>query len=324
MTSREDRQNGLDLGRVIAVVVVIMIHLPNPNWSVINFAVPYFFVLSGYLLSRRAHAGSFNLSILQKFVVRHWKLFGVWALLYSVIPPNWPYYAIHGGWAAGFIDTLGASSAKFLLNPANFLLDGPPYGFHLWYLACAPFAAGIVFMLARQKLQRIAILLALLCIGALLLLKPEQRLGTDNWASNAKFGLLTAIPCICFGWFYALQRQGDKHLLIGAFIFLLGVILASFDNSSALASIAGIVLGIGLFVVLIAFPAIPLSNVWPALGRLSLGVYLVHIALRPIVFFAIPKLMLAPSWTGVALLTILSFITAFILSKTPVVRSQIL
>lgn len=262
--------------------------------------------------------------MLQKFVVRHWKLFGVWAILYSLIPPNWPYYVTRGGWAVGFTDTLGASAAKFMLNPANFLLDGPPYGFHLWYLACAPIAVGIVFMLARQKLEYIAVILALLCIGALLLLQPEQRLGTDYWASNAKLGLLNAIPCICFGWFYALQRQGNRHLLIGTLILLAGGFLASFDNSSALASIAGVVLGIGLFVVLLAFPAIPLSRVWSALGRMSLGVYLIHIALRPIVFFAMPKLLWAPSWTGVALLTILSFIAAFLFSKIPVVRNHIL
>lgn len=253
MTSIGNRQNGLDLGRVIAVIVVIMIHLPDPSRSVINFAVPYFFVLSGYLLSRRAHAGNFNLSILQKFFVRHWKLFGIWALFYSALPPNWPYYAMHGGWLGGFISTLEASSAKLLMNPANFLLDGPPFGFHLWYLACAPLAAGIVFILSKKKLQLSAVILAFLCIGALLLLAPDERLGTDYWASNAKLGLLTAIPCICFGWFFALQEKNDKHLLFGAFVFVVGVMLASFSNSPALVSIAGIVLGIGLFVVLMLF-----------------------------------------------------------------------
>jgi peptidoglycan/LPS O-acetylase OafA/YrhL len=324
MKSIEGRQNGLDLGRVIAVVVVIMIHLPDPSWTVINFAVPYFFVLSGYLLSRRAHAGSFNISILQKFVVRHWKLFGAWALLYSAIPPNWPYYALHGGWIGGFISTLEASSAKLLINPANFLLDGPPFGFHLWYLACAPLAAGVVFMLARNKLQLVAIILALVCICALLLLKPEQRLGTEYWASNAKLGFLNALPCICFGWFYASRKNDDKHLLSGSIACLIGVILALFSSSTALASIAGIVLGIGLFVVLISFPALPMSRWWSALGQMSLGVYLIHIALRPIVFFVMPKLVWAPSWVGVVLLTVLSFTGAFLLSKIPVLKSKIL
>ncbi len=173
MTLVTDRHNGLDLGRVIAVVVVIMIHLPDPNWFVINFAVPYFFVLSGYLLSHQAHAGNYDFRILKKFAIRHWKLFAFWALLYSAIPPNWPYYVTHSGLTDGFINTLESSLAKALFNPVNFLLDGPPYGFHLWYLACAPLAASIIFMLARRKMQLVAIVLALVCVGTLLLLKPE-------------------------------------------------------------------------------------------------------------------------------------------------------
>lgn len=324
MTAYADRQNGLDLGRVIAIVVVIMIHLPNPNWSVINFAVPYFFVLSGYLLSRRADAGKFEFSVLKKFVFRHWKLFGFWALVYSLIPPNWPYYAMHGGWADGFQNTLAASLSKFLMNPVNFLLDGPPYGFHLWYLACAPLAAGFVFMLARQKLQFIAILLAFACVGVLLLLKPEQRLGTDYWASNAKLGLLSAIPCICFGWFYALRHKADKHLLIGIVLFMVGMACALPDKNTAFNSVAGIILGSGLFVVLFAFPVLPFGGVWSMLGRMSLGVYLIHLALRPIVFFALPKIAWAPSWTGIALLTTLSFIATFLVSKIPIIKNQVL
>ena len=323
MTSVTDRHNGLELGRVIAVVAVIMIHLPDPNWYVINFAVPYFFVLSGYLLSRRAHAGNYDFRILQKFAIRHWKLFAFWALLYSVIPPNWPYYVTRGGWAVGFLNTLEASFAKFLINPANFLLDGPPYGFHLWYLASAPLAAGIVFMLARRKMQMISVVLALVCIGTLMLLKPEQRLGTDYWASNAKLGLLNAIPCICFGWFYALQREANYHLLIGSFLLSIGLVISSLDNSFILTPITGVVLGIGLFVVLIAFPAMPLDGLWSELGRMTLGVYLIHIALRPIVFFAMPKILWAPSWVGVVFLTLLSFLAVFFISKLPVIKKYV-
>jgi peptidoglycan/LPS O-acetylase OafA/YrhL len=67
-----------------------------------------------------------------------------------------------------------------------------------------------------------------------------------------------------------------------------------------------------------------MSRWWSALGQMSLGVYLIHIALRPIVFFVMPKLVWAPSWVGVVLLTVLSFTGAFLLSKIPVLKSKIL
>jgi hypothetical protein len=313
------RHEGVELGRLIATVAVIHVHLASFESRFMYFAVPYFLALSGYYLANNLNPEHISISSWRNFAARHWRLFLFWGLFYSLLPPDWPMLIRHGGLTSGILDTFVESINKLFFNPINWLLDGPPHGFHLWYLAYAPIAAGVIFLLLKLNLRCLLGAIALASIAVLLSLDTNQCVGTMQWASNAKLGLLVAIPSIVAGWeFRLLGYTGRRNMLIAVILISAGLLpgLLGFELvAKGCTSIESILIGVGLLIFLLEWPTLPGGQLWVALGKLTVGVYILHIALRPILFSLAPKIEWFPSSLGFVFLACLTFLVVYVLSR---------
>jgi len=318
------RQEGVELGRVIAIVAVIHVHLSSHESRLFYFAVPYFLALSGYFLANHLNPEHISLYPLKGFAAKHWRLFIFWALFYSLLPPDWPMLILHGGLTTGIFATFAGSLNKLFVNPINWFLDGPPHGFHLWYLANAPIAAGMVFLFLKFNLRWLLRTIAFASIVILLSLKSSQCVGTMEWASNAKLGLLLAIPSLVAGWeFQLLGWAGRRNMIIGALLISAGLLpeLLGFEIvAKGCTSLEGILIGVGLLIFLLAWPKLLGGKLWVALGKLTAGVYVLHIALRPILFSLAPKIEWFPNSLGFVFLAFLTFIVVYVLSRFLIFR----
>lgn len=312
------RHEGVELGRLIATVAVIIIHVPSFLSIYFDFAVPYFFALSGFFLANKLNPENVNFNSLKNISIRHWRLFIFWALIYSLLPPNWPQLILHGNVVSGFLETLNGSIDKFAINPINWLLDGPPAGFHLWYLANAPLAAAVVFIFLKLNLRCLLVPLAIASLVALFLLAPEQCAGTVQWATRAKLGTLVAIPALIAGYEFSLRYKGSGQILIGSILILLGVMVKVFELRSLVEgciSTGSISIGAGMFIFLLNFPRLPGGNLWSELGKLTVGVYILHIAIRPIYFSIAPKVQWFPDSLGFIFLAVITFCIVWALTR---------
>ena len=256
-------------------------------------------------------------NLIFKFCSRHWIIFIIWSIIYSLLPPNWPKIIFHRELGPSILNTLQESIFKFQSNPLNWLLDGPPFGFHLWYMATAPLTAGFIYYLSRYKMNWIVAILGFSSIALMAFLVPSQLSGTSLWATNTKIGILTALPCMIFGWFYSLRQRSAWDTTVAFSVIMVILYYGSFIQEITPPSLAGIFLGMAVFVFLLSFPKIPFGQFWCQLGRLSLCAYLIHIALRSIIFSLSAKLPNSYTPILVLILAALSLITAFFISKIP-------
>jgi surface polysaccharide O-acyltransferase-like enzyme len=318
------RNEGVELGRLIATIAVIIIHVPSFLSKYFDFAVPYFFTLSGYFFAKKLGSESVDISALRNISLRHWRLFLFWALVYSLFPANWPQLILHGNIITGILETLTDSVNKFSINPINWLLDGPPNGFHLWYLANAPLAAVVVFVFLKFNLRWMLLPLAIASLAILILLTPNQCDGTLQWATRAKVGILIAIPTVIAGVEFGLRSKDRGHALFGSILVLAGAGLKIYELHSLAGyciSTASILIGMGLFILLLDFPRLPYGNLWVALGKMTVGVYILHIAVRPIYFSIAPKIQWFPNSLGFIILTLLTFGVVWALTKFSVFKN---
>lgn len=313
--AKSPRHEGLEMGRVLATVAVIIIHMPTFFSKYLHFAVPFFFGLSGYLLAKSINNGDLQASHIKKFTVRHWRLLLIWAAFYSLLPLNWPQILSYDNVLGSIKQTYLQSQDKFSTNPVNWFLDGPPNGFHLWYLAIAPLATALLFILVKLNLRVLLIPIALSSIFSLLILTPEQCSETAYWAAKTKFGILIALPSVIFGYEYYLRWQGKSSLLIGGGIMTVGVLMTIAQLHSATTSCmdaGSIITGAGLLMVLIGLPKVAFGEAIVLLGKLTLGAYILHLAIRPLIFSLSHKMQWQTNFEGISILTVLSFFSAWL------------
>lgn len=119
---------GLDLGKFICAVLVIMIHTTPFAWNIwldrgagimTRFAVPFFFVTTGYFF----YNGQYDVEKLKHSLSRLIILYVIWSLIY--LPFNWP-----------------------LRNPIQSVFITGISG-HLWYLPAVIFALIGTFFLNK-------------------------------------------------------------------------------------------------------------------------------------------------------------------------------
>ncbi|MEP7453564.1 acyltransferase [Phyllobacterium sp. SB3] len=146
------RHAGIDAGRWVAFIAVVILHVfpthdsGTVSWRAIldvicRFAVPFFFLASGFFLSQKPK-GFWN--ELTSKIRRLFPLFVVWAIFYIVLspPPVTVFF-----------------SAYFL---KDLLINGGP-GFHLWFLPSLGFCLALFIILKRFFSQTV-----LLGFGAVL------------------------------------------------------------------------------------------------------------------------------------------------------------
>ena len=159
---RPERIASLDVFRTFAVFAVILIHVKpfqrmgqSSEWDILalainqgaRFAVPFFFLVSGYLLSRKILVGAaaVNLSPVYRQIYRLLSILIFWSVIYLVFIPDFMHTFAQNGvpkavyW--NFMHVIG--------DPWHLLVGGTRI--HLWFIAALLWS--LVFIVLWTKVS---------------------------------------------------------------------------------------------------------------------------------------------------------------------------
>ena len=323
----------IDLFRVYAVFAVICIH-SRPFYGVSDalealvnqatrFAVPFFFIASGYFFARKLLAGVPPGELFAKYARRLGTIFLAWSLVYALYPREFLKALILRRGDAGIHVLLSNITENFKWvadHPIAFLFQGTAE--HLWFIVSLGLGIAILAALARLRLERAIFYVAvpLYLVGLLGGSYSPTPLGL-RLPFNPLNGPFQSALFVAIGWRLA-QRRSKPPLGFGIGCVLIGYLLhlaeASFlfrAYGSPLTShyqlIGTIPFGLGVMLIALARPDLGEAQKLPAWGKYTLGIYASHVLvldmIRPLMF-VLPLIV----WSAVC--PVLAYVVSLLMS----------
>jgi surface polysaccharide O-acyltransferase-like enzyme len=185
---------GIDAFRLLAFIAVVLLHTvggkttpqPDPGKYIdllCRFAVPFFFILSGYFLSRR---NSNLLITLKNVVMRLAPIFLFWSVFYILLT------------------NLHAAPHFDLRFFKDWIIHGGP-GFHLWFLSSLAMNL-LLLVLLREWMSPAQLLLAGLCLYAIGVTYAELGPILPNVHWNFRDGPFFGFVFVAIGYWFAMHR----------------------------------------------------------------------------------------------------------------------
>ncbi|MEM9149279.1 MAG: acyltransferase [Cyanobacteria bacterium P01_F01_bin.3] len=308
-TQRADKKRvtrriaSIDLFRIVAIISVVVVHArpfgfagpDNPKHllaTVIDlscrFAVPYFFMVSGYFLGERIAAGKSPLRVLAKSVRRLLMLYVGWGVLYLLDP----FYLLSDCSLTGWFMAVNQRVTTLPVYDPNFWLEGTQE--IMWFLPALIIGLSAVAFAVHCHWQKylpyVAIALYALGLmwGSYSLLWSGS--GTIDFAFNTRNGPFFSPLCVTLGWLissgqaqgrWRVRTQGAISLICcGLLLQILeakGLTLLAETTFRSFDYLVG-TLSVGLGVLLLALENPNWGEAWPILSwsQYTLGIYLVH------------------------------------------------
>ena len=282
---------GIDTIRAVAALAVVLIHIfPTPSnagflkiivTQAARFAVPFFFVGSGFFYAQRIHNGVSPKQALKKSMKRLVPVYFFWSLLYFFNPPIETIFRV--GVDVVYRDRL----IQLFSNFQNAILVGP--GSHLWFFVSLILAIITFHLLAGYRKRKIIITLAIFLyivgvMGKAYILTP---IGLNLHINTRNFIFFSMLP-FTLG-YYLYRTEGKwKSFYFGLLLWVGGTIL-HFSEIVMLQKVYGmpmirqnyvfstVIMGIGAFVVGRSNLSFLKWRFSVKLGTLSLGIYAGHI-----------------------------------------------
>lgn len=305
--------NSIDVIKVCMSILVVAIHThPEYNFAeianelirgVYTIAVPYFFIVSGFLVWHKIADASIEKKQerLKKWISKTIRLYMVWTAIY--LP-----FTIYGFWHDGV--SVAKSALVFV---RNFLLVGENYlSWPLWYLLGMLVAGCIIFLIINRGYKNRTLYIvafAFAICGALLNYCSSHHLLaniTDVYFKlfhTTRNGFFEGLPYITIGIAIASghiikQKKILTALFLGSLVFhMMGIKLATFVTVYA------------LFCIVIQFDLPNRNDSFYANCRLtSTIIYFVHMIWVGLLTLLLP-IKLSPLWLFV-IVVLLSFLTA--------------
>ncbi|HEY5716841.1 MAG TPA: acyltransferase family protein [Psychromonas sp.] len=150
--------SSLELGRIIAMFAIVLLHnqvmmkaplFDQTPWlgyivnQLARFAVPFFFLLSGYLIQPKLTSAPFK--TLSSYSLPLIKIWLVWSIICLVMPFNWELLSTQGYMAerSGYWNWL-------MQNPFNTVMEGGLV--HLWFIPGLICAVAIIASCIRLNI----------------------------------------------------------------------------------------------------------------------------------------------------------------------------
>ena len=282
MTATLERKRNicLDLAKVLAACAVVCIHIKFPGWfgqavdAVARFAVPFFFMVSGYFACYDKE------DKLKKKLIHILKIYVLSAALYFVY-----------GFARALVYDVQFAMTQYLGKYADarfwlswlFLNNSRTPG-HLWFLPALVYTYGIQMLLlkCRWGYKRCSILgIGLLCVQFMSgdILSVFGILIPHIWLRNF---FLTGYPCFVVGMMIK-KHEGNmdkqKSLLPIAGITLIGVAescLSRYFFCRKEMYIGSVLIAVALLALCIKYRDKSYGKVLSVISKTSLSVYILH------------------------------------------------
>ncbi|CAN5294492.1 acyltransferase family protein [soil metagenome] len=267
----DTRLVGVDAVRFIAFCAVVCLHVPKFGQvgllieQVSHFAVPFFFVGSGYFAARAPE--TFRPAF-TRMLKRIGPVFLIWLAIYLIA------------------DRVSNRDDPNPINVIHWLLTGGP-GFHLWFFPSLLMSLTLLYALRRFSWAPLTVLAVLLYgVGLALTYKLSAGgLTAPHW--NARNGPFASLIFVVAGYYLA-KAPKPPALLIGVGLTVGGLALSLVElqvlrgradiNIHRLDFFLGTVpFGIGCFcLALLLAPSGP-SKLLARIGRYGLGLYAMHL-----------------------------------------------
>jgi len=335
-----ERIASIDTGRAVAMAAVVCVHVePFKDQSPLlfaainqacRFAVPFFFIASGYLFTHKVMGGADLGATTGRFLRRILTIFLVWSAVY-LVSPSYTLIAEHG-LREGLLRNAWGNLVDAVTHPIHLLLVGTAP--HLWFLPAL--MMGILILAAAMALGRERWLPAL--AGSLYLV---GLLGGSysvvpigfNLHTQSIHGPFFSTLFVVIGWWLA---RHDVHTTVRiALLLTIGGLVLHFAEVGLLYTryqvplevhnyvVGTIPLATGTMLLALAHPGLGAASALPAIGRFALGIYVAHPLIRhsPIMWIG-PRYLPEMTWQCVAPLLVyaMALLLTFALSRVARLR----
>jgi len=205
MTEVHQRYSSIDAVRTAAIFAVICIHI-KPFDSVLliqvcRFAVPYFFIASGFFFGKQLEKGTPPATLFLRYFNRLGLVFVAWSLIYVLAPS--PAAVNAGGLFKAIFWDMYSAFKLARTHPLTFIFQGA--SFHLWFLTALLCGLGAFTMLYRFRNGYLLYLfsLALFFVGLLGGAYSALPIGYATAGFNTRNGPFISLLCIVLGWHLA-------------------------------------------------------------------------------------------------------------------------
>jgi len=288
----------IDTLRVFAILAVICIHtepfcpekMINPTiidkylYCLINgtarFAVPYFFIVSGYFFAISSRSYASPLVRWRILAVRIGLAYIFWVTLYSVIPQK---HVREFGLIYALTEHLNVTLTFLITKPIQFLVSGNRTP--LWFLSSLIISSGLVVLLISiRKSNYIIPIGVMLYIIGLFGQGYAYLFSLSAIMPNTREGPFFGTLLFALGWDSAKNqkislRVALLYVIVGFLIQFVEIILLKVACNAPIEDyyFGTIPLCFGLLHAALARPTFGSSTFLPSLGQLTLGVYGVHL-----------------------------------------------
>jgi len=331
--------------RVIAIISVILIHtepfgradseIGKTAFVVIGhlakFAVPFFFIISGYFWGVKVRQGLLFKSTI-KMLRRLLMLFFAWSLIY-LLPYNLYSYYKYG--ILGTLKIMYRNLAYIISNPVTFTLAGSAP--HLWFLMALVFAIVITsFFVYQGRIKSLIIIALFLYLFGLLSNAYSSTPIGIHVNFNTRNGPFFSTLFFITGYLLSKYNANSRWLSIGLSLWSFGCLahfseiyfLWKFFNTTPASIVAYVVgtyfMGLGASLVALSnhrlIKSIPLNEI----GKSTLGLYACHL-IFVVLLQPLGKIVSNAAWELVypVMVFILSLFAVSILTKNKYTRALV-
>ena len=234
-----NRIESVDIFRLLAIIAVIAIHcrpfdmvglekqsLYNYLEILINqtsrFAVPFFFIISGYFYGKKYKASTDQWRVTKDRFVKILSLFLFWSLVYC-LPYN--ISLMYEGGLSAPINESYKSLTSIFSRPLDLLFEGTKV--HLWFLNALALSVMLSYILIRYTnvYILIGIALSLYIFGVVSGSYSKTIIGIE-WDFNTRNGPFFALPSFVMGYMLTVFRPQDSWLYKGVILWFLATIVS--------------------------------------------------------------------------------------------------
>jgi surface polysaccharide O-acyltransferase-like enzyme len=310
MTSKTQRIASFDTVKVLAALAVVLLHTDIFYYSgqayssrffkelyfiiqtMCRFAVPYFFVASGYFFGKSVTNGVDIKFLFLKYAKRLLIVYLVWNIFYLPFHKGFMEFILKYGLMEGLERSFQDGIDSLIHHPLLNLLRGTEW--HLWFLLTLVATLGMITYAHIYQKTKYLIILAVLLYGFGLLGGAYSHTALGFHPSlNTRFGLFFGTLYIVLGWLLA-QYSFSCSKKTALLIFIGGLFLQIFefyglrhflDTINIDYSLSTIVYTLGIFLLAAAYPNFGKSQIIKILTPTILGIFLIH---RFFIFLFIP------------------------------------
>lgn len=287
-----------DLLRTIAIFAVIVIHaqpfserhFPEPGYRYLEvflnqgsrFAVPFFFVLSGYFFGKKLAQSTQSGDVFLGYARRLLFIFLFWSAIYVLVPSD-----ILGLMQYGYLKLTYWKVQKLVSDPIALVLQGGRI--HLWFVVSLIMALAFVSLVVKCNLRRFLIPLGVVLYIAGLLGGSYSVTSLGFQAPfNTRDGPFFSTILVAVGYWLSLRQEIRVSLRFALWVAGAGMALHfaevfglwRFYDVSPLQPdyvLGTLVWGIGMMLIAVATRHIQWGTRLARAGEYTLGIYVVHL-----------------------------------------------